>query len=275
MADNICADFLTGFSLRDSLYPAIERLILESQAQKKGFSLALFDLDRFKKFNDKYGHDFGDEMLRYASSTLRLTVSETESLLFRYGGDEFIVLFPGRDHKEAARLMRQCGYNLSHRPFLFKNKFYRMSFSCGIASFPSDDKAIDGLISKADKAMYFSKRHGRGKVTQFARIAYLNFRNALITVLSCCVIVLSGFLAYHLTFRSVISPVLGRVQHARIIIKPSRLDTVVLKNGDVYEGSILEETPERVVLSLYLDKGEGTVTFQQEEISSIQYKKRE
>ncbi|MDD5255162.1 MAG: GGDEF domain-containing protein, partial [Candidatus Omnitrophica bacterium] len=86
MAENVCPDFLTGFSLRDSLYPTLEKLMLEFQAQKKPFSLALLDLDRFKKFNDKFGHDFGDEILRYASSTLRMTVSEVQSLLFRYGG---------------------------------------------------------------------------------------------------------------------------------------------------------------------------------------------
>lgn len=271
MPQNLSTDFLTGFLLRESLYPTLEQLILEANASKKHFSLALLDLDRFKKFNDKFGHHFGDEILKYASSTLRLSLGETGCYLFRYGGDEFIAVFPDHKAQEAARLMRQCNYNLMRRPFLFKNKFYKVTFSCGVAGFPADAKAIDDLIARADKAMYFSKRHGRGFVTVSSRIPFLKLRALSLQAASVAMMGLSVLIAYRLTFNKVIDPFMGKVQHARIIMKPAALDMVVLKNGDTYEGTIVEESPQRVILSLYMEKGEGTVVFSRSEISSIRY----
>ena len=111
-------DFLTGFFLRESFGPFLEKAIREATATKGIITLALVDLDKFKKYNDNYGHDFGDEILKYAASTIRLTMDENQTYFFRYGGDEFIVVFVGKGPKEVYQLMRSCKNNLLRRPFL-------------------------------------------------------------------------------------------------------------------------------------------------------------
>lgn len=264
-------DYLTGFFTRQELENFLLALIKESEASGKFFSLALFDLDRFKRFNDKFGHVFGDEILKYATSTLRLTFYESPCFLFRYGGDEFIAVFPEKEARAAFRLSRQCNYNLSRRPFLFRNKFYKITISCGISGFPQDGKAAEELIKKADQAMYFSKRCGRNLTTLAHRIVYLRLRNAFLVILSAMVILFSFVLFYRLSFKKIIQPTVRQIQNMKIITKPDKLDMVVLKNGMVFEGRILSEADNKVVLNLYMDKGEGTTTFNKSEIAEIKY----
>lgn len=225
------------------------------------------DLDHFKKFNDKYGHVFGDEILKYFTSTLRLTFSELQSNFFRYGGDEFIGVFMEKEPKEILRLMRQCNYNLVHRPFLVKNKFYRITLSCGIVGFPLDGKTIEELIKRADEAMYLSKLYGRNRVTLASRIKQLKLLRALMVIVSIIVIICSVFIAYI----SIIRPTVAQMKGFEIIRKPEKLDKIILKSGMVFEGHILAETEDKVTLKLYLDKGEGLMTLDKPEIAQIEY----
>jgi len=272
MLEQAPKDFLTGFFQRDSLKPYLEKLILDTTLKKKWFSLALIDLDRFKRFNDKYGHPFGDEILKYAVSTLRLTFQGLQCYFFRYGGDEFVVVFPEKESKEALNLLRRCTYNLRHRLFLYKNKFYKITFSIGIACFPSDGKTQEGLLKKADDAMYFSKNYGRNLVTLAGRIKYLKIRNVFIILGSIFIVALSLFISYQFIFKDALKYTFRKIESMKIITKkPVDLDTVVLKSGEIFEGKVLEETNDRVVFNLYLQRGEGTVVFKKEELSSIKY----
>lgn len=271
MLEEVQKDCLTGFYLRDGLAAFCDNLMDEGKDKNSVFSIALLDLDHFKKFNDKYGHAFGDDILKYVGSIFRLTFYDTACQYFRYGGDEFIVVFPGKGPKEIFYLMRQCIYNMAHHPFLFKNKIYKVGLSSGIASFPKDGSDMEDLIKKADKAMYFSKRHGRNRVTLFNRISYLKIRNLGIMIAVICFSSLLGFMLYKITLKKIISYTLKEVKNVRIVTKPKDLDVVILKSGTIYEGYILEETAERIVLSLYLKKGEGTMVFNSSEISKIKY----
>ncbi len=267
MLDQAQVDSLTGCFVRGALSPFLERLILECKAETKSFTMALIDLDRFKKFNDKYGHLFGDEILKYVTSTLRMTFSERQCSFFRYGGDEFIGAFFDAAPNEILRLLRHCNYNLVHRPFLFKNKFYRITLSCGIASFPYDGNTVEGLIKKADEAMYLSKRYGRNRVILASRIKHLKLLRIFIVIVSIATVCGSLFI----TYIKIIQPVVNRIKDGEFVAKPDKLDAVILKSGLVLEGRILEETADKVILNLSLGKGEGTVTFNKSEISRIRY----
>jgi len=272
MLDQAPRDILTGFYQRDALEPCLRQLMADSTAQGKPFSLALIDIDRFKKYNDKYGHLFGDEILKYATSTLRLTFLEGPSFFFRYGGDEFIIIFPGKTVREALSAMRQCQHNLRRRPCLYGNRFYRVSVSCGIAGFPQDGRTPDEMIRNADEAMYFSKKTGRNRVIPYGCIGLLKFRRIAMFLAEAFFAAAAVILIYHLTYQQIIRPRLEQLKHMKIVTEPRNLDTVILRNGLVFKGSILTENNGGVVLHLYFENGgEGQMTIRRSEISQIKY----
>lgn len=271
MLEKATIDSLTGFFLREPLVPFIDRLMLDSQFNKKSFSIALFDIDHFKKFNDKFGHAFGDEILKYSASTLRLTLNEVQAQIFRYGGDEFIIVFSDKDFKEALRVLRQCSHNFLRRPFLSGNKFYKIKFSAGIANFPYDGNTTEALISKADKAMYFSKRHGRNRITIYKSIGCLRVYNFLSKVGSICIALAIVFVFYQTILKNFAQPILNKIKNVKVVTKPRDLDIIISKDGSIYEGYILEDAKDKILLRLYLEKGEGTIVLQKSDISKIQY----
>jgi diguanylate cyclase (GGDEF)-like protein len=264
-------DCLTGFYERGALFPYLESLIEEADRSGKPFALCLMDLEKFKKFNDKFGHIFGDDILRYVASTLQLTFYEGERFFFRYGGDEFIGIFPYRGPKDVLALVRRCHRNLMRRPFLFKNTFYRITVSSGIACFPEDAKSVQGLIKKADEAMYYSKRHGRNQVTVASQINFLQVRNIVMLLSLCFFVVIVFLLGYRLTYRKYIQPTIDQIKYMKFITKPDRMDKIILKTGSVVEGTVLSDAGGIVMVDLHFDKGEGAVTFKKTEVAEIQY----
>lgn len=270
MLEGAQRDGLTGFFAREALNPFLEKLIAQNQESGATFSTVLIDLDHFKKFNDKLGHLFGDEILKYATSTLRLTFYEGQCRFFRYGGDEFIAVFPEKEPKETLQLMHQCHYNLRRRPCLFENKFYRVTISCGIAGFPLDASSAEELIQKADAAMYFSKHVGRNYMTLFSKISYLKLCR-IFTIAGIILGAIAIILAiYGLTFKKIIKPTISQIQHMKIITRPKNLDTVILKDGTLFEGRIMSETEDCLTLNIYFDnKGEGLMTLKKPEIAQI------
>ncbi|MFH1641222.1 MAG: GGDEF domain-containing protein [Candidatus Omnitrophota bacterium] len=274
MLEQAPKDFLTGFFLRDSLGGFLQNLITESKLKKKIFSIALIDLDHFKKFNDKFGHAFGDEVLKYATSTLRLTFHNEQCYFFRFGGDEFIAVFPDRHSEEIFRLFKRCNYNMSHRYFLYANKLYKATISCGIAAFPSDGDTQEKLLERIDKAMYFSKRHGRNRTTLAGRIKYLKACRAFIMFTCIAIAFFAIFILYPSLSSKILEPSAEHIMGFKVFErrgKPKNLDMLVLNNGFVFEGRILAETNDKVILNLYFKQGEGSVTFNRSEIAKIKY----
>jgi len=271
MLEQAQKDSLTGFFTREGLYPFLESLILENKAAKKNFSVMLIDLNHFKKFNDKYGHLFGDEILKYATSTLHITFSECQCRFFRYGGDEFVGVLLDKGPKEALKLVGHCKYNLSHRPFLFKNKLYKIGISCGICGYPFDGDSPQELIKKADEAMYFSKRHGRKLIVLSGRINYLKLKMVLTSFISAGLIAGVLFGLYKFSLKGPIQSGISKLKDITVVTG-LHSDTVILKSGAVFKGKVISESDTKVVLSLSLGKDEGTITFDKSDIAEIKYK---
>jgi len=264
-------DYLTGCYSRGSLYPFLEKMICEANAHNQILSVALIDLDKFKRFNDKFGHLFGDNILKYASSTLRLTLG-AEIPIFRYGGDEFVVVFIGKAKKEVVQLTRLCNYNVKNRRFLYKADLYRMTISCGIASLPDDGKTEEELFNKADKAMYFSKHYGGNLSTEASKIRYLKLRNALLVFASACILFASLFIINTYIYRGSVNDIIARIRNLRITAEPRRFAAVTLKNGSIIKGYILDETSEIVVMTFELKRrNANTFTLKKSEITEMKY----
>ncbi len=131
----------------------------------KGVSLVMLDLDRFKRFNDRYGHRAGDAVLREAAGRLRRAARKVD-VCCRYGGEEFAVILPEIDKPGALAFAERVRAAMGIEAFAFREGVSgHITVSIGVASCPEDAMEPTALIEAADKALFASKRAGRNCVT--------------------------------------------------------------------------------------------------------------
>lgn len=254
-ASNI--DYLTGFPLRDRLYSSLEELVNRSGLEKKHFSVVLIDVDRFKEFNDKLGHLFGDKILEYIAYTLSSHFSTIECRFFRYGGDEIVIAMLGQDARQSFRLMKDCALDLYRRPYMFKNKLHKITLSCGIACFPDDGVFVEELLQKADKAMYFSKKRGRNAVTLAADMPRLRVLRSLSLLLRIGGVV--GVFLLLLRFapmRATMQVVFDKLKDAGLLTEFKGAMTLQLNEDKILKGRVVKETAKEIVFEVTVDKSQ-------------------
>lgn len=129
-------------------------------------SLLMIDIDDFKQFNDKYGHLAGDELLRSVSMVMRKTMSRSTDKLFRYGGEEFVVILPGTNHDGALVVAERLRKSVSSGIDISKSGFDgTITVSIGVATMlPASDSLQDELIRLADKNLYTAKKNGKNRI---------------------------------------------------------------------------------------------------------------
>ncbi|MGA2256310.1 MAG: diguanylate cyclase [Thermoguttaceae bacterium] len=155
-------DALTLLANRRAFDDELVKRSAEFRRQGRTFSLTIIDVDRFKSFNDTYGHRAGDEVLRNVATVLRRTIRETD-MVARYGGDEFAIIHPGSSLVEACKsAQRACGAIEKHQ-FVSNGQNLRVTVSLGVAEVRHDENAAETL-KRADSAMYASKIAGRNCV---------------------------------------------------------------------------------------------------------------
>lgn len=157
-------DNLTGLPNRRLLRELMEALLRNSEREASGFGVFYFDLDDFKPINDELGHAAGDEVLVELSRRLREALRRSD-VVSRVGGDEFVAL--ARESRTETDLQSVADKILEclGRPFQIEEKTYHLSASIGIAVYPDDDQSIDGLLRKADVAMYATKSRSKHAAT--------------------------------------------------------------------------------------------------------------
>jgi diguanylate cyclase (GGDEF)-like protein len=128
-------------------------------------SIFLFDIDNFKHYNDTNGHDEGDKLLRELSEIVR-TVTRKNSVIVRYGGEEFIVMLPGITKEDALIYAERLREKIAEYPFMHRENqpLGCVSISGGVASFPIDGDSIYKVIQLADMSLYKAKSEGRNRV---------------------------------------------------------------------------------------------------------------
>jgi diguanylate cyclase (GGDEF)-like protein len=157
-------DEVTGLYNQRKLVEDLEFYIGRYEHERIGFSLLFVDIDYFKNVNDQFGHVIGSQLLIDLAKVLR-TQLRSYDLVYRYGGDEFIVLLPRTSLEETKKIALRISDSVKAAEFnVNQDKKYRLSLSIGVALFPQDAASSKSIIEFADKMMYMSKKSGRGKV---------------------------------------------------------------------------------------------------------------
>lgn len=132
------------------------------------YSLAMIDIDHFKKFNDTYGHDTGDEVLKMVASKLANVSGGGKA--YRYGGEEFVLLFPSREADESYKHTDMLRETIAKSPFNVRNKLSQktiyINISSGVVQKSSQDKDPFAVMKRADDALYKAKKAGRNQVVK-------------------------------------------------------------------------------------------------------------
>jgi len=134
---------------------------------QRDLSLMMIDSDDLKKVNDTYGHEAGDQLIRAVVAGARASIKSSD-VVARYGGDEFVCLFPGASTDAAARIGERIRRHIADHPLPLDGKDVPISVSVGVASYPIHGDHFDEVARNADKALYVSKSQGRNRVTVYA-----------------------------------------------------------------------------------------------------------
>jgi diguanylate cyclase (GGDEF)-like protein len=156
-------DSLTGIANRLSFFEQAPIELARAKRYGHSFSLAMLDLDHFKAFNDQYGHQAGDDVLRHLIKIVSAQLRSSD-LFARYGGEEFILLLPETGLNAAAGLLERALKDVMATPLQYDDKNLIVSFSAGVTEFYAD-ATLDALIKQADTALYHSKESGRSRVS--------------------------------------------------------------------------------------------------------------
>jgi len=155
-------DVLTGLPNRDVLQARLAQCIEE----ERPCAIIWVDLDRFKQMNDVHGHAMGDRILRTVAEKLKFELP-AGTIVARFGGDEFVVLYENIQDSLEARLVGQQLRRLLNRSIDLGDRHTTVGASVGVAVYPYDASSADDLLKNADLALHYAKAGGRGKCRQF------------------------------------------------------------------------------------------------------------
>ena len=186
-AVTVLALFEVSYSLAfyDPLTGVLSRRALEQELLnlRNNYTVAMVDLDHFKRINDKYGHDVGDEVLKMVASLLKK--NSGNGRVFRYGGEEFVIIFPELSYNRVLPQLERLRKAIERRPFILRaknrpkekpddiSKFspqgrgkFNVTVSIGAAHKSDRLRTSQEVVKKADEAMYISKNSGRNCITK-------------------------------------------------------------------------------------------------------------
>ena len=160
-------DALTGLPNRRFLDEKLAQAVEDAKQSNEKMALIFIDLDNFKWINDTRGHKFGDELLRQVGSQL-LENHDESTMVFRFGGDEFVILMEHvRFEQEVRQYAEQLRKALS-APFDLFHQNYYVNFSAGVVLFPDDGLSEEELLKNSDTAMYRAKSLGKNTIQYFS-----------------------------------------------------------------------------------------------------------
>jgi diguanylate cyclase (GGDEF)-like protein/PAS domain S-box-containing protein len=159
-------DALTDLPNRVLFNDRLTQAIALAERQGKQLAVMFVDLDHFKMINDSLGHDVGDKLLRSVAERLMVCVRRSDTVS-RLGGDEFVVLLAQVEHAEDAAFSARKILRALAAPHVIDNKSLDINVSIGVSTYPTDGQDAEGLMNRADNAMYEAKEHGRNNYQFF------------------------------------------------------------------------------------------------------------
>lgn len=166
VAQKAIKDQRTGLYNHGYFEELLEKELSRAKTQQTAFSLAILDLDNFKRFNDTFGHLKGDKLLEFIAKLLLKECKPHKYIVARYGGEEFTVIMPDKDEKEAFHFINTLRKHLNDTHYEGVDIFPHgcLSFSAGVTEYRIGitDKSL--LLDKADQALYYAKAQGKNLV---------------------------------------------------------------------------------------------------------------
>ncbi|MDT8907229.1 sensor domain-containing diguanylate cyclase [Pseudomonas prosekii] len=156
-------DALTQLPNRLLLAERMRQALGKARIHQHQVAIAFIDLDGFKALNDSYGHDWGDRVLQIVAARINATLREGDTLA-RLGGDEFVAGLVGLQEVEDSEPLLKRMLAAANAPILIGAQTVEIAASIGVAFFPEHGQEVDALISKADQAMYLSKKAGGNRL---------------------------------------------------------------------------------------------------------------
>ena len=144
----------------------LDQEIKRSQRHSKKFSLIMMDIDNFKSFNDTYGHQLGDKVLKDVAGAAK-KISRSEDVAARYGGEEFVMILPETDSRQAMAFAERIRASVAEIEIPHENKILHVTISLGVSTYPDHSTGKEELIRAADAALYTSKHKGKNCVSLF------------------------------------------------------------------------------------------------------------
>jgi len=154
-------DKLTGLPNREAYGERVHDEMLRWQRYQRPLTLAVVDIDFFKKVNDNYGHQTGDKVLTVVAQSVAKRLREVD-FIGRFGGEEFVLLLPETSAENALGMLNQIRERLAKTPLRYKEQKIAVTISIGIAEFTDGDNA-ETVFARADKALYDAKENGRNQ----------------------------------------------------------------------------------------------------------------
>jgi len=164
LSERLNTDGLTGLYNHTAFQDRLKTLFDNHKNNNSIFSIAILDIDFFKKVNDTYGHLKGDEVLKTFANLIKESIREYD-FPARYGGEEFGLIFPNTNKFQAKDITERLREKVKNVEFISEKEKFSITFSAGIAEINNNISTTTDLIKSADEAMYFSKNTGRDKIT--------------------------------------------------------------------------------------------------------------
>ena len=159
---SVVVDSLTKIYNRSAYDMRIAQAIHEFKRYGNAVCVIVADIDRFKKFNDTHGHRAGDKVLASTAATLKNAIRDSDQI-FRYGGEEFVVLLYGAPVENALKVAEKIRTEVKRDFFVYKEKKLKVTISVGVAFLQEGDTEAT-VFERADKALYEAKQNGRDRV---------------------------------------------------------------------------------------------------------------